>query len=478
MAIPAREPAARKEIAHVGVDKRAREALERGRDRPVMIVIAGEKAFLERAVARDDVARGGTERDEIIGAIEAIDEVTESRGVARGIEVAYEAPRRADAREDQIQLRAEEIDPAVGKTRGEERDDLAIARIGIAQRETDRVALDARGVIEVSIEPLERLTQDGIAFAHGSSGLSDMSPRSDNATLDEVAGAGAAPRRRLTRRAARGYGLPVRRDAKRVGVIGLGAIGRRVCEALDEGITGLSLAGATARDRGKAERFLAALGSKPPFLTLDQLIDACDLLVEASTQAHLDEIAPKALGRGRDLIVLSCGGLLGRDDWVKLAEANGCRILVPSGAIAGLDGVKGARVGAVRSVTMETRKPPRGLAGAPWIVERGIDLDAIHEDTIVFEGPATEACRAFPANVNVLAALSLAGIGPERTRIRIHAVPGLTRNQHSIRIEGEFGALTIEVENVPSENPRTGKLSYLSTIALLRDLGATLVVGT
>lgn len=270
----------------------------------------------------------------------------------------------------------------------------------------------------------------------------------------------------------------MQRDPRRVGVIGLGAIGRRVCQALDDGIAGLTLAGATARDRAKAERFLGALGAKPPFLTLDALVEASDLLVEASTQAHLEEIAPKALGSGRDLIVLSCGGLLGRDDWVKLAEANGCRIHVPSGAIAGLDGVKGACVGAVRAVTMETRKPPRGLAGAPWIVEHAIDLDRIREETVIFEGPATEACRAFPANVNVLAALSLAGIGPERTRIRIWAVPGLARNQHRIRIDGEFGTLAVEVENVPSENPRTGKLSYLSTIALLRELGATLRVGT
>jgi aspartate dehydrogenase len=127
---------------------------------------------------------------------------------------------------------------------------------------------------------------------------------------------------------------------------------------------------------------------------------------------------------------------------------------------------------------METRKPPQGLAGAPWIAQQKIDLAAIREETLIFEGPATEACRAFPANVNVLAALSLAGIGPERTRTKIYAVPGLARNMHRIRVEGEFGALRIEVENVPSENPRTGRLSYLSTIALLRDLGAPLRVGT
>ena len=264
----------------------------------------------------------------------------------------------------------------------------------------------------------------------------------------------------------------------RVGVAGLGAIGRRVCEALDAGISGLTLAAVTARDRGRAEPFLRGLSPTPPFVDLDTLVAMSDLVVEASTQTHLAEIAPKALEAGRQLVVLSCGGLLGREDWVRLAEAKGGRILVPSAAIAGLDGVKGARVGAIAAVTMETRKPPRGLAGAPWISEQRIDLDAITTETLVFEGSAREACRAFPANVNVVAALSLAGVGPERTRIKIFAVPGLDRNQHRVRIEGEFGRLSIEIENVPSENPRTGKLSYLSTIALLRELGSSLRVGS
>jgi aspartate dehydrogenase len=263
-----------------------------------------------------------------------------------------------------------------------------------------------------------------------------------------------------------------------IGVVGLGVIGRAICRALDAGMHGLRLAAATSRTRDTAETFLKALKAPAPFLALDALVDASDVVVEASTQAHLEEIAPRALGAGRDLVVLSCGGLLGRADWVALAQSRGGRILVPSGAIAGLDGVKGGAVGAVTSVTMETRKPPQGLAGAPWIVQHRIDLDAIREETLIFEGPATEACRAFPANVNVLAALSLAGIGPERTRTKIYAVPGLTRNMHRIRIEGEFGTLRIEVENVPSENPRTGRLSYLSTIALLRDLGASLRIGS
>jgi aspartate dehydrogenase len=263
-----------------------------------------------------------------------------------------------------------------------------------------------------------------------------------------------------------------------IGVVGLGVIGRAICRALDGGIDGLRLAGATSRTRDTAQTFLKALTSPTPFLALDALVDAADVVVEASTQAHLEEIAPRALAAGRDLVVLSCGALLGRADWVALARSTGARILVPSGAIAGLDGVKGGAIGAVTSVTMETRKPPAGLAGAPWIVAHKIDLAALREETLIFEGPATEACRGFPANVNVLAALSLAGIGPELTRSKIYAVPGQTRNMHRIRVEGEFGRLSIEVENVPSENPRTGKLSYLSTIALLRDLVSPLRVGT
>jgi aspartate dehydrogenase len=257
----------------------------------------------------------------------------------------------------------------------------------------------------------------------------------------------------------------------KVGIVGMGVIGRAVARAIEAGLPGVALAGVTVRDPARATGYCA--------VPLPELIERSDLIVEAATQAALREFGPAVLGAGRDLMVLSVGALVGvLDEWAQLAEKHGCRLLVPSGAIAGLDGVKGAREGAITSVTMETRKPPRGLAGAPGIVERRIDLDAIRGETLVFEGAATDAVRAFPANVNVVAALSLAGIGPERTRIKVFAVPGLERNQHRVVIEGEFGRLAIEIENVPSENPRTGKLSYLSTIAMLRELGAATRVGT
>src|SRR5436309_1692649 len=216
-----------------------------------------------------------------------------------------------------------------------------------------------------------------------------------------------------------------------------------------------------------------------PALALDERSRGSGLVVEAATQAALKEFGAAVLAAGEHRMVRSAGALLGViDEWARLAAQHGCRILVPSGAIAGLDAVKGAREGAITAITMETRKPPRGLAGAPYIADKGIDLDAIRTETLIFEGPATEAVKAFPANVNVVAALPLAGLGPERTRIKLFAVPGQPMNQHRITIEGEFGRLCVEVENVPSENPRTGKLSYLSAIAMLRELGACVKVGS
>jgi aspartate dehydrogenase len=107
-------------------------------------------------------------------------------------------------------------------------------------------------------------------------------------------------------------------------------------------------------------------------------------------------------------------------------------------------------------------------------VEHNIDVNALTVETLVFEGTAREACRGFPSNVNVSAALSLAGVGPDKTRVRILAVPGGKFNQHRIEVKGEFGCLAVEIENVPSAtNPRTGLLSILSSIATLAEYART-----
>jgi aspartate dehydrogenase len=265
----------------------------------------------------------------------------------------------------------------------------------------------------------------------------------------------------------------------RVGIVGLGTIGRAMCQAIDRGEVGVELAAVTGRRPERAQAFLERLRHPPPLKDLQGLIECSDVVVEAATQEALELIAPATLQRGRDLMILSVGGLLDHEDWLATARQTGSRIYVPSGAIVGLDGVKGAAVGEITSITMTTRKPPKGLAGAPYVVAHEIDLEALTEETVIFEGSAHEACRGFPANVNISAALSLAGIGPERTRIRIIAVPGGTRNVHDVEVRGEFGVFSIHLENVPSEtNPRTGKLSYLSALAMLRELANPLKVGT
>jgi aspartate dehydrogenase len=229
----------------------------------------------------------------------------------------------------------------------------------------------------------------------------------------------------------------------------------------------------------KARQFAATLRHPPAVLPLDQLIAACDLVIEGATPDALSAIAPHTLAAGKDLMVLSVGGLLDHPEWSDLAAQHRCRIYVPSGAIVGLDGVKGACVGPIESVTITSRKPPTGLAGAPYVEEQGIDVFALSTETVIFEGTARQACKGFPANVNVSAALSLAGIGPDQTRIRILVAPGSERNIHDVEVIGAFGRLTTRIENVPSDtNPRTGKLSYFSAIAMLKELTSPVRIGT
>lgn len=177
-------------------------------------------------------------------------------------------------------------------------------------------------------------------------------------------------------------------------------------------------------------------------------------------------------------MVISVGALLDHPEVIEDARRSGRRLFIPSGAIAGLDGIKGACVGPIDHVTITTRKPPAGLEGAPYLIEHEISVAGLKAEHEVFSGTAREACRGFPANVNVTAAVSLAGIGPDRTRVRILAVPGLKRNCHDVEVEGEFGRLHVHVENVPSENPRTGKLTALSIIRSIQDAVDSVRIGT
>ncbi len=266
----------------------------------------------------------------------------------------------------------------------------------------------------------------------------------------------------------------------KIGVIGCGTIGGQICQAIDAGTVRAELIGVCDPDRSKLDSLNQQLQKPVPVLSQTEVIRAADLIVEAVSRAVAPGIIRESLLAGKDVLVMSVGGLI---EWaaeaVRLAEERGARIYVPTGAIAGLDAIKGAMVGGLSRVTLTTRKPPRGLAGAPYFSEHPIDLASLKEETVIFSGSAEKAIPAFPANINVGAALSLAGVGAERTEVNIVADPTSDKNTHEIEAEGAFGRLFVRMENVPSpQNPKTSYMAALSAIALLRRITAPLVVGT
>jgi aspartate dehydrogenase len=264
----------------------------------------------------------------------------------------------------------------------------------------------------------------------------------------------------------------------RVAVAGLGAIGRVLVRRLTDGIEGFTLACVAVRDEAKACAWLEAQKVACPVVPLDEFPQHADLAIECARGEVLDRVCRPMLDAGKMVMVLSCGALLARPELIDLAKTRGGRILVPTGALLGLDAVAAAAEGTIHSVRMTTRKPPNSLAGAPYLLKNDISLDELEAPKLVFSGTAREAAAGFPENVNVVAALSLAGIGADRTMIDIWADPGVERNCHSIEVDADSARFTMSIENVPSDNPKTGKSVALSVIAALRKLHAPLAVGT
>jgi aspartate dehydrogenase len=264
----------------------------------------------------------------------------------------------------------------------------------------------------------------------------------------------------------------------RVGIAGLGAIGRVLARRIHDGIPGLTLACVAAGNREKAQAWLDEQGIPCPVVDLDAMPDHADLAVECAPAAAFESICRPMLEAGKAVMVLSSGALLTRPHLKALAEEKGGQIIVPTGALLGLDAVTAAAEGQINTVRMTTRKPPGGLKGAPYLVANNISVDGLNEAKRVFVGNAGEAAAGFPANVNVAAALSLAGIGPERTTIEIWADPAVDRNCHTIEVDADSARFSLTIENVPSENPKTGRITALSVLAALRKLHAPVRVGT
>jgi len=264
----------------------------------------------------------------------------------------------------------------------------------------------------------------------------------------------------------------------RIAIAGLGAIGKAVAHRLTDGLPGLKLAAIATGNTAKAKDWLGAQKIDCPIVELEEFPKHADLAIECAPAALLERICKPMLQAGKQVMVLSCGALLPRPDLVELAKAHGGRILVPTGALLGLDAVAAAAEGIIHSVKMTTRKPPAGLIGAPHLVKNNISVEGLNTAKLVFSGTAREAAAGFPANVNVAAALALAGVGPDRTSIDIWADPAVTRNCHTIEVDSDSARFTLAIENIPSENPKTGKNVALSVIAALRKMHSPLAVGT
>jgi aspartate dehydrogenase len=276
----------------------------------------------------------------------------------------------------------------------------------------------------------------------------------------------------------KGIDMTAVQTKKRVAVVGLGAIGRAIVMALDRGMDGLVLTAVSVSHPDKHSAFLAGLTTPPAILPIDGLVDVADLVIECAPAALLRSIVAPFVERGKTAVVLSVGALLVNDDLIGIAKQNGGQIVVPTGALIGLDAVTAAAEGVIHSVRMVTRKPVKGLVGAPYVVEHNIDIENITEPLKIFDGTAREAAKGFPANLNVAVALSLAGIGPDRTKLEIWADPALTRNTHRIEVDADSASFAMSIENIPSENPKTGRITALSVIAYLRKQASALRVGT
>lgn len=272
---------------------------------------------------------------------------------------------------------------------------------------------------------------------------------------------------------------PAQQTTLRIAIAGLGAIGKSIATTLAKGgVPGVVLTAVSAKNHDKAKEFVSTLAHPVKVLNIAELEKEADLVIECAPAALLPEIATPFLKAQKQVIVLSVGALLFHPELIAMAKEQGGVIHVPTGALIGLDAMIAAAEGNIHSVRMVTRKPPKGLEGAPHLVENNISIAGLTEAKKVFEGNARDAAKGFPANLNVVVALALAGVGPEKTLLEIWADPSVVRNTHTIVVDSDSAKFTMTMENIPSENPKTGRIVAQSVIAMLRKMKSGFKVGT
>lgn len=266
----------------------------------------------------------------------------------------------------------------------------------------------------------------------------------------------------------------------KVGIVGCGTIGTEVALAIFKGaLPGYELCGAYDLNAEHATSLYHRLNGQVPILSLDRLIDAADIIFEATSKRAMPDVVEQVIQRGKSVVVMSVGGLVDRPDLLEKVELNGVKMFLPSGAIGGIDAIVAAKESGLDSVQLTTTKHPHSLKGAPYLLKNGITLDNIVKQTVIFEGCAREAIDGFPANANVAITLSIAGIGLDRTKVKIIADPDSQKTKHEIVATGPFVSIHSTTEGVAApSNPRTGYLAILSAIAVLRRIACATRVGT
>jgi len=266
----------------------------------------------------------------------------------------------------------------------------------------------------------------------------------------------------------------------RVGLVGCGTIGSQLAGVIDRRYRRVArVVALNDCVPQQAARLQRRLRSRPSICSLPQLIRTSRVVIEAASADVAGEVVTRALRAHRDVVVMSVGGLLRDFSWARAARRSRGRLHIPSGALAGIDGIRAMALGKIRRVRLITRKPPRALVGAPYVRKRGLRLEHLTQPSIVFEGTARRVVQAFPQNTNVAAALALAaGVSPSRTQVRVIADPTIRTNIHEIEVEGDCGRLRCQVQSEPSANPKTSELAVRSSIATLQRLFEPVAIGT
>jgi len=267
----------------------------------------------------------------------------------------------------------------------------------------------------------------------------------------------------------------------RVGIIGCGAIGSRIAKSLKKELRNdCELSGLYDIDPYKAAYLAKTLDVKKTVKkSLKDLIRSCDLAVEAITSKDTKAIIREILKAKKSVLAMSVGKLLDAQDLFKLAQKNKCSILLPSGAIAGLDAIKAASLQNIDKITLTTRKPPAGFAKSVHVLEKGIDLSEIKTETVLFQGNVNSAVKLFPENINVAATLALASQAQDKMTVRIITSPEFKTNSHEVEVTGDFGQMVSRTNNVPCpDNPKTSYLAVLSAIQTLKQFFSVSKIGT